>query len=168
MSTGFHALKVKDVRRETDDSVSLAFDLPPELTHMFRFDAGQHLTLRADIAGEEVRRNYSLCVAPHEPELRVAIKKVAGGLFSDWANRLVAIGDVIEAMPPHGSFTWSFDASRTGTYAGFAAGSGITPILSLLKTALEIEPNSRFILFYGNRESSGIMFLAGIADLKDR
>ncbi|MBA3895733.1 MAG: phenylacetate-CoA oxygenase/reductase subunit PaaK [Sphingomonadaceae bacterium] len=168
MSAGFHALKIAEVRREIDDAVSLRFDLPPELRDMFRFTAGQHLTLRADIDGEEVRRNYSLCVAPHENALRVAIKQIAGGLFSTWANRELAPGAVIDVMPPHGSFTWTFDPARAANYVAFAGGSGITPILSLLKTTLDAERLSSFTLIYGNRASDSIMFLEELAALKNR
>ena len=168
MSTTFHALRIADIRREIDDAVSLRFELPGALRDTFRFTPGQHLTLRTDLDGEDLRRNYSLCVAPHENELRVAIKQIAGGRFSTWANETLAPGDMLEVMPPHGSFTWSFDPARRATYAGFAGGSGITPILSLLKTALTVEPQSNFVLLYGNRSSNSIMFLEDLAALKNR
>lgn len=168
MSAGFHELKIANVRREIDDAMSLRFELPPELRETFRFSAGQHLTLRAEIDGEDVRRNYSICVAPHEDELRVAIKQVSGGAFSGWANGKLSPGDMMQVMPPHGSFTWSFDAGQAANYVGFAGGSGITPILSLLKTALMAEPRSNFTLLYGNRNSGSIMFLEELANLKNR
>ena len=168
MSAGFHPLKIAEVRREIDDAVSLCFDLPPELAEAFRFAPGQHLTLRAEIDGEEVRRNYSLCVAPHDNELRVAVKQIAGGQFSTWANAHLAVGHVIDVMPPHGSFTHAFDPDARRTYVGFAGGSGITPVLSLLKTALTVEPGSEFVLLYGNRSSGSIMFLEELAQLKNR
>ncbi|AUW58779.1 phenylacetate-CoA oxygenase/reductase subunit PaaK [Sphingobium sp. SCG-1] len=168
MSAGFHALEISEVRREIDDAVSLRFDLPDTLRETFRFTPGQHLTLRTEIDGEDVRRNYSICVAPHEDELRVAIKQIAGGAFSTWANNSLSAGDRLEVMPPHGSFTWTFDPAREATYVGFAGGSGITPILSLLKTALNSEFKSHFVLFYGNRSSDTIMFLEEIAQLKNR
>lgn len=168
MSAGFHSLEITEVRREIDDAISLRFALPEALCDTFRFTPGQHLTLRTEIAGEDIRRNYSLCVAPHEQQLRVAIKQIAGGVFSTWANATLKPGDRIEVMPPHGSFTWAFDPARRATYAGFAGGSGITPILSLLKTALVAEPGSDFILLYGNRTSNSIMFLEEIAELKNR
>ncbi|HET8611937.1 MAG TPA: 1,2-phenylacetyl-CoA epoxidase subunit PaaE [Sphingomonas sp.] len=167
MSAGFHPLRIVDVRRETDDSVSLRFELPEALAEHFRFKPGQHLTVRGTIGGEEVRRNYSICTAPHEQELRVAIKRIGGGLFSNWANETLKPGDMLEVMPPHGSFTWAFDPDREAVYAGFAGGSGITPILSLMKTALSAEPRSRFVLLYGNRASNSIMFLEELAALKD-
>jgi ring-1,2-phenylacetyl-CoA epoxidase subunit PaaE len=168
MSAAFHSLKIADVRREIDDAISIGFELPESLRDAFRFSAGQHLTLRADIGGEDVRRNYSICVAPHEKALRVAIKQIAGGAFSTWANRELAPGTMLEVMPPHGSFTWIFDPARPASYVGFAGGSGITPVLSLLKTALDSEPESSFTLLYGNRHSGSIMFLEELAALKNR
>jgi len=168
MSAAFHSLKIADVRREIDDAVSLRFELPEGLREAFRFVPGQHLTLRTHIDGEEVRRNYSLCVAPHENELRVAIKQINGGLFSTWANSALAAGDTLDVMAPHGSFTWTFDPARSATYVGFAGGSGITPVLSLLKTSLVAEPHSSFTLLYGNRASGSIMFLEELAALKNR
>lgn len=168
MSTAFHNLLVDEVRKETADSVSLRLAVPEDLRDRFRFQPGQHLTLRAMIDGEDVRRNYSICTAPHDGELRVAIKQIAGGLFSGWANSALSAGQMLDVLPPHGSFTWRFDPARKGLYAGFAGGSGITPILSLLKTALQEEPASTFILFYGNRTTRSVMFLEEIAALKDR
>tara|TARA_R110000782_G_scaffold78276_8_gene155382 strand:+ start:36953 stop:38029 length:1077 start_codon:yes stop_codon:yes gene_type:complete len=168
MSTGFHPLKITEVRREIADAVSLRFDVPEELVDAFRYTPGQHLTLRTDIDGEDVRRNYSICTAPHENELRVAIKQIMGGRFSSWANSALKAGQMLEVMPPHGSFTWNFDPAESRSYVGFAGGSGITPILALLKTALSVEPQSRFILLYGNRSTASIMFLEEIASLKDR
>jgi ring-1,2-phenylacetyl-CoA epoxidase subunit PaaE len=168
MSTGFHSLKISEVRREIADAVSLRFDVPDELTETFRYTPGQHLTLRADIDGEDLRRNYSICTAPHENELRVAIKQVIGGRFSGWANSALEVGQMMEVMAPHGSFTWTFEPDQNRTYVGFAGGSGITPILALLKTALSVEPDSRFVLLYGNRSTATVMFLEEIAALKDR
>ena len=168
MSVSFHPLKIAEVRREIDDAVSLRFELPETLAETFRFTPGQHLTLRADIDGEDVRRTYSLCVAPHEHELRVAIKQIAGGAFSTWANTMLRAGETLDVMPPHGSFTWAFDPAQARSYVGFAGGSGITPILSLLKTALAVEPGSEFTLLYGNRASASIMFLEELAALKNR
>ena len=168
MSAAFHALEIAEVRRELDDAISLRFVLPESLRETFAFTPGQHLTLRTEIDGEDVRRNYSLCTAPFENELRVAIKQIAGGAFSTWANANLKPGDTIDVMPPHGSFTWAFDPSRRATYAGFAGGSGITPILSLMKTALASEPLSDFILLYGNRATNSIMFLEELAALKNR
>jgi ring-1,2-phenylacetyl-CoA epoxidase subunit PaaE len=166
--SAFHRLTIREVRREIDDAVSLQFDLPEELREAFRFSPGQHLTLRTQIEGEDVRRNYSICVAPHENQLRIAVKRIGGGVFSNWANEALRPGSTIDVMAPHGSFTWNFDSATARNYVGFAGGSGITPVLSLLKTALSVEPNSRFILLYGNRSSNTIMFLEELASLKNR
>lgn len=168
MSIDFHKLRIAEVLRETNDSVSIRFELPAELAPTFAFKAGQHLTLRRDVGGEELRRNYSLCVAPYEGLLKIGVKRIAGGAFSTWANETLKAGDTLDVMAPHGSFTFQFDAKNARHYAGFAGGSGITPILALIKAALSIEPNSRFTLFYGNRVSPGIMFLEELAGLKDR
>jgi ring-1,2-phenylacetyl-CoA epoxidase subunit PaaE len=126
------------------------------------------LTLKAEIGGEEIRRNYSLCVAPQDYEVMVTVKRIAGGAFSNWANDNLRPGLEIEVMAPHGSFTWDFAAGAANHYVGFAGGSGITPVMSLLRTALLTEPGSRFTLFYGNRDSSSIIFLEGLAGLKNR
>jgi ring-1,2-phenylacetyl-CoA epoxidase subunit PaaE len=168
MSTAFHPLRIAEVRREIDDAVSLRFELPDELASVFAFAAGQHLTLRAEIDGEDARRNYSICAAPDDGELRVAIKRIDQGLFSTWANAALKPGDTIDVMPPHGSFTCQFDPGSARHYVGFAGGSGITPVISLLKTALRAEPKSQFTLLYGNRASNSIMFLEELAQLKNR
>jgi len=163
----FESLRVAQVRRETSDAVSILFETPGDLAEQFHFKAGQHLTLRTMIDGEDVRRNYSVCVAPHEGELRIAIKQIAGGLFSSWANTALKAGDALDVMRPHGSFTHKFDPSQRRTYVGFAGGSGITPVLSLLKTALAAEPQSSFVLLYGNRSTPTVMFLEELAALKN-
>lgn len=168
MSIEFHKLRVAEVKRETPDAVSVRFELPESLREAFAFRAGQHLTFRREFGGEEVRRNYSVCVAPSEGVLKIGVKKIAGGVFSGWVNDELKAGDELDVMAPHGSFCWSFDPSAKREYVGFAGGSGITPVLSLMKTALAMEPHSRFTLFYGNRVSAGIMFLEEIAALKDR
>lgn len=168
MSIDFHKLRVAEVKRETPDAVSVRFELPEALRDTFAFKAGQHLTFRRDFGGEEVRRNYSVCVSPSEGVLKIGVKKIAGGVFSGWVNDELKAGDEIEVMAPHGSFCWTFDTGAAREYVGFAGGSGITPVLSLMKTALELEPKSRFTLLYGNRVSAGIMFLEEIAALKDR
>jgi len=168
MSVSFHQLRVAETVPETSDSTSIRFDIPEELRETFRFRPGQHLTLRADIGGEEVRRNYSLCVAPQDNEVKVTVKRIVGGIFSNWANEELKPGDLIEAMPPHGSFTWDFEPGSRGHYVGFAGGSGITPIISLIKTALTVEPDSRFTLLYGNRDSQSVIFLEELARLKNR
>ncbi|MDT9599966.1 1,2-phenylacetyl-CoA epoxidase subunit PaaE [Sphingosinicella rhizophila] len=168
MSVGFHTLTIAEVIPETADAKTIRFDVPDDLRDAFRFKPGQHLTLKCDIAGEEVRRNYSLCVAPDDGLLKVTVKRIAGGAFSNWANDNLKTGDRIDVMPPHGSFTCDFDPGASRQYVGFAGGSGITPVLSLLKTALSVEPNSRFTLFYGNRDSQSVIFLEELARLKNR
>lgn len=168
MADTFIPLTIKAVERETADAISVLFDVPGDVSETFDFKAGQHLTLKADINGEEVRRNYSLCAAPSEGKLRVAIKQIHGGVFSTWANETLKVGQAMDVMPPHGSFTWNFDATRSASYLGFAGGSGITPILSLLKTALVEEPLSDFTLLYGNRATADIIFLEEIAAMKDK
>lgn len=162
----FHALKVLEVRRETADSVSVSLAVPEGST--FRFVPGQYLTLRATVNGAEVRRSYSLCSSPLSGELRVAIKQVEGGVFSTWANTQLKAGDVLDVMPPMGNFLLETDPTKRRRYVGFAAGSGITPVLSILKTALEREPESEFLLFYGNRKTASILFKNELEDLKDR
>ena len=168
MSVGFHKLTVAAVIDETGEARSIRFAVPEELRETFRFRPGQHLTLTAEIGGEEVRRNYSLCVAPQDGEVTVTVKRIAGGLFSNWANDHLRPGDMVDVIAPHGSFTWDFRPGAANHYVGFAGGSGITPVMSLLKTALLSEPESRFTLFYGNRDSSSIIFLDALARLKNR
>jgi ring-1,2-phenylacetyl-CoA epoxidase subunit PaaE len=168
MSASFHPLTIAEVIDETAEARSIRFHVPEELRESFAFTPGQHLTLRADIGGEEVRRNYSLCTAPEDGQLKVTVKRIAGGLFSNWANDNLAPGATIDVMPPHGSFTWAFDPAAANHYVGFAGGSGITPVMSLLKTALQTEPGSRFTLFYGNRDSQSVIFLEELGRLKNR
>lgn len=168
MSTGFHPLRVLHVERETEDAVALTLEPSEADKGLFAFEPGQHLTLRTEIGGEDIRRNYSLFVAPADGTLRVAIKRISGGVFSAWAMTELKAGDIIESMGPRGNFTFSFDRAESRNYVAFAAGSGITPILSLLKTGLGVEPKSEFTLLYGNRTSASIMFLEQIAALKDR
>jgi ring-1,2-phenylacetyl-CoA epoxidase subunit PaaE len=164
----FHELTVAEVRRETPEAVSIRFTAPPELEETFRFQAGQYVAVAADIAGEEVIRNYSLCAPPSAGELRVAVKEIAGGAFSTFVNRRLQAGDRLKVAPPMGRFTWPFDPRRSGRYLAFAGGSGVTPILSLIATALETEPHSRFTLAYGNKNAASIIFLEALAALKDR
>jgi ring-1,2-phenylacetyl-CoA epoxidase subunit PaaE len=167
-SIDFHKLRVAEVKRETPDSVSIRFEVPAALSGTFAFKAGQHLTLRRDIDGQEVRRNYSICSAPEDGVLRIGVKQISKGAFSKWVNEELKADDVVEVMPPHGSFCWPFENDSRRDYVGFAGGSGITPILSLMKTALAREPNARFTLIYGNRTSQTTMFLEELAALKDR
>jgi ring-1,2-phenylacetyl-CoA epoxidase subunit PaaE len=168
MAEHFHRLTVAEVVPETDEARSIRFAVPDELREVFRFRAGQHLTLRADIGGEEVRRNYSLCTAPADGDIMVTVKQIADGVFSNWVAAELKPGDELDVMTPHGSFTVPFDASQSRRYVAFAGGSGITPVISLIRTALSDEPDSRFTLFYGNRDSSSVIFLEALAELKDR
>ncbi len=168
MSDRFHALTVAEVRKETADAISVRFHIPDELKDQFVFRAGQHLTLRTHLSGEEIRRNYSLCVSPLDGEVKVIIKQIPGGAFSSWANGTLLAGQKVDVMTPHGSFVWPFEASKAHHYVGFAGGSGITPVMSMLKTALQTEPKSHFTLFYGNRNSASIIFLEELAALKNR
>ncbi|MGH6871493.1 MAG: 2Fe-2S iron-sulfur cluster-binding protein [Rhizomicrobium sp.] len=167
LNQGFHRLTIAEVRRETPDSVSIRFDLPRELYPVFAFRAGQHVTLRTEIGGEELRRNYSVCAAPHEGEIRIAVKQMPGGRFSGWANATLAAGQSVDVLPPLGRFVLP-DAAPAPCYVALAGGSGITPVLSILKTALRDIPDSRFTLLYGNRDTPSIMFLEELAGLKNR
>jgi ring-1,2-phenylacetyl-CoA epoxidase subunit PaaE len=168
MAEHFHALRVTEIVPETSDANSIRFEIPAELRERFAFKAGQHLTLRATIGGEEVRRNYSLCTAPAEADWMVTVKRIGGGLFSNWIGDQLKAGDIVEVMPPHGSFTTDFVAANNRHLVGIAGGSGITPVVSLIKTLLREEPQSRFTLLYGNRDSSSIIFLETLAGLKNK
>ncbi|MFZ5689815.1 MAG: 1,2-phenylacetyl-CoA epoxidase subunit PaaE [Pseudomonadota bacterium] len=168
MAVAFHKLKVADVRRETPDAVSIAFAVPPELADEYRFHPGQHLTLRRECDGQDVRRSYSICTGLDDRELRVAVKKVEGGVFSTLCNEVLRPGDTIDVMTPQGRFGVMPDPATARNYLAIAAGSGITPILSLLRSVLSREPNSRFMLIYGNRTAKDIIFKEALEDLKDR
>lgn len=168
MTPKFHPLKIAEVRRETADAISLRFDVPAELAEDYRFVQGQHLTLKARVNDEELRRSYSICAGVDDGELRVAIKKIGGGRFSTWVHDGLQAGDVIEVMTPEGRFHTELDPAQARHYVAFAAGSGITPILSLIKTTLKAEPKSRFTLIYGNRRQNSVIFAEALEDLKDR
>ncbi len=155
----FHRLAVNDLRRESADAVSLTFAIPKELADDYRFAPGQYLTLRTTMDGEEVRRSYSICSGPDDGELRIAVKKIDGGAFSNWAADELKPGDELDVMTPTGRFGIPPAPDEARVYVGFAAGSGITPILSIV---------SRFFLFYGNRSTSGMLFLEALEELKDR
>ncbi len=167
MAEHFYPLRVAEIVLETDEANSIRFEVPDELRQAFRFKAGQHLSVRATIGGEEVRRNYSLCTAPADEDLMVTVKRIAGGVFSNWVGDNLKVGDTLDVMTPHGSFTTELDPKAKHRYVGFAGGSGITPVISLIRTALSGEPHSRFTLFYGNRDASSVIFLEQLADLKD-
>ena len=164
----FHTLRVADLRRETADAVSLTFDIPPTLADAYAFNAGQYLTLRATIAGEDIRRSYSICSGPDDGELRIAVKRVDGGAFSTWANETLAPGHDVQVMTPTGRFGVSYAPDSARIHVGFAAGSGITPILSLARGILAREPHSQFFLFYGNQSVRGMLFREALEELKDR
>ena len=164
----FHRLAVNDLRRESADAVSLTFAIPKELAGDYNFAPGQYLTLRTTMDGEEVRRSYSICSGPDDGELRIAVKKVDGGAFSSWAAEELKEGDQLDVMTPTGRFGVAPSPAVARTYAGFAAGSGITPILSIIKGVLAREPKSRFFLFYGNRTAAGMLFRETLEELKDR
>jgi len=163
----FHRLPVAKVERETRDAVAITFAVPDALAEPFRFAAGQHLTLRTDIGGEDVRRSYSICSGVQDGTLRIAVKRNPGGVFSGWANESLKAGDTLDVMPPMGHFHVPLAADHRKHYVGFAAGSGITPLLSIVKTTLATEPMSEFTLFYGNRASGTVMFKEELAALKD-
>lgn len=164
----FHRLTVGDVTRETDTAVSIAFDVPAALAADYAFTPGQYLTVRATLDGEDIRRSYSICSAPADGELRVAVKQVDDGLFSRWVNETVRVGQTLEVMTPTGRFGLGASVHGGGVYVAFVAGSGITPVLSILRTVLQHEPASRFFLFYGNRTGSDVLFREALTELKDR
>ena len=164
----FHTLTIADLRRETPDAVSVSFTIPSNLAADYAFNPGQYLTLRATVAGEDIRRSYSICSGPDDGELRIAVKRVEGGAFSTWANEALAPGHAVEVMTPTGRFGLAPDPGAAQTYAGFAAGSGITPILSIARGLLAREPQSRFFLFYGNQSLRSMLFREALEELKDR
>jgi ring-1,2-phenylacetyl-CoA epoxidase subunit PaaE len=172
MTPRFHSLTVRERRQETADSVSIAFEVPDELREAYRFRPGQFLTLRAPLGEDELRRSYSICVAESDylraGELRVAVRRVPGGRFSNWLNDAAQPGQTLEVMTPDGRFGVVPQPDAARHYVGFAGGSGITPMLSLIASLLEAEPVSRFTLIYGNRRSDTIMFVEQLEDLKNR
>jgi len=168
MPPTFHPLRIADRREETADAVSLAFAVPEPLRATFAFRPGQYLTLRTTIAGQDLRRPYSICSAPDDGELRVAIRRVPGGAFSPHATTALHPGDTIDVLPPQGRFGHTPDPAANALYLAIAAGSGITPILSILAATLAGEPHSRAILLYGSRRTADILFRGALEDLKDR
>jgi ring-1,2-phenylacetyl-CoA epoxidase subunit PaaE len=165
-----HELAVKAIDRLTDDAVAISFVVPPELSEEYRFIQGQHLSLRAPALGDSTRRSYSICSSAVEPdsELRVAVKRLPGGLFSGYVHDQLRTGDLLEVLTPAGRFFSPLDPTRSRRYAAVAAGSGITPILSIISTTLAVEPASSFTLLYQNRTVATTMFLEELAALKDR
>ena len=168
MSALFHPLRVRAVEPDTAEAVIVAFDVPPELRATFGFTQGQYLTLRKEIAGQDLRRSYSICAGVDDGELRVGVRKVRDGVFSNWINEQLKPGDTIAVMAPQGRFFVPLDAALRRHHLGIAGGSGITPILSIMKTVLAREPASRFTLIYGNRTLRSTMFKEELEDLKNR
>lgn len=168
MSVHYEKVRIKSINRETADCVSISFDIPEIFADRFTYKHGQYLNLRSFINGEDVRRSYSLCSSPLDNEWRIAVKKVDGGLFSSFANGALQPGDEIELMPPMGHFYCELDAANKKSYVAFAAGSGITPVLSIIKTVLATEPQSDFTLVYGNRNRSSIIFKETLEALKNK
>lgn len=166
-SPKFHSLKVKQIKRETADAVSITLDVPSELKNDYSFTQGQYITFKKSFNGEEIRRSYSICSSPLDNELRVGIKMVENGLFSTYANKELKEGDVLEVMTPMGMFFTELQANNSKNYLAFAAGSGITPIMSIIKTTLAKESGSTFTLVYSNRNTGSIMFLEEIEALKN-
>jgi ring-1,2-phenylacetyl-CoA epoxidase subunit PaaE len=169
----FHPLRVAAVDQLTDDAVAVTFEVPPGLRDAYAFSAGQHVTVRrTDSDEDELRRSYSICSTPAElaasGRFRIGVRQIPGGAFSTYAGKALRVGDTVEVLPPLGHFTTPFDPLRRWRYAAVAAGSGITPVLSLLATALSTEPRSTFTLLYGNRYARSVMFAEELADLKDR
>jgi len=168
MSIHFHKLKIKEVRRETPECVSVAFEIPEDIKNEFAFRQGQSLTMRTFLNEEEVRRTYSICASPLENEWRVAIKKQEGGIFSNFANEKLKQGDVLEVMQPVGKFYTELSPRNKKNYIAIAAGSGITPVISIIKTTLKTESKSQFTLVYGNRNKNSIIFKEELEGLKDK
>ncbi|MEP6513048.1 MAG: 1,2-phenylacetyl-CoA epoxidase subunit PaaE [Parafilimonas sp.] len=168
MSAHFEKIPVKQIKKETEDCVSVLLDVPEHLKEKFQYRHGQHLTLRTFINGEELRRNYSLCSSPLQNEWRIAVKKLNGGLFSSFANEQLKIGDELEIMPPMGHFSITLNATNKKQYVAFAAGSGITPVISIIKTVLALEAKSNIILVYANRNRLSIIFKEELEALKNK
>ncbi|MFY7743644.1 MAG: 2Fe-2S iron-sulfur cluster-binding protein [Flavobacterium sp.] len=165
MST-FYKLAVKEIIRETPEAISVLFNVPSELKDNYQFTAGQYINLKLTLDGNEIRRAYSICSTPESGELKIAIKAIKNGYFSKFANEQLTAGKVLEVGTPEGKFTFEPDASRQKNYAAFVAGSGITPVLSILQTVLEKEPNSTFVLVYGNKSSNETIFYNQLHDLQ--
>ena len=164
----FHQLVVKDITRETSKAVSIAFEIPDSLQKEFRFIAGQYITIKTKIEGKEIRRAYSICSAPESGSLRVAVKEVENGIFSRFANTSLKEGDTLEVHPPEGKFLLKTHPEARKNYMAFAAGSGITPIVSMIKSVLQQEPESKFILLYGNQQLTETIFAKELLSLMQK
>ena len=167
-SLHFHPLKVRDVQPDTDEAFIVSFEVPAELKDTFRFQHGQYLTLRTRMDGQDLRRSYSICAGVDDDCLRVGVRRLPGGAFSSWVAQSLKAGDTLEVMPPQGRFHVPLDPTAERHYLGVAGGSGITPILSIMKTVLAREPRSRFTLIYSNRRPATTMFKEELEDLKNR
>src|SRR4051812_16024405 len=167
MAVHFYKLKVKEVKKKTFDCVSIEFAIPLELQEIFAFEQGQNITIKKMIGGEEIRRSYSICTAPFENRLAVAVKKVDDGKFSSYANTELKAGDELDVLPPTGKFNTRLEMANSKQYLAFAAGSGITPVISIIKTTLRSEPKSSFTLVFGNRGRSSIIFFEELEALKN-
>lgn len=165
MST-FYKLAVKEITRETPEAISVLFNVPSELKENYQFIAGQYINIKLTLDGNEIRRAYSICSTPESGELKIAIKAIKNGYFSKFANEQLTAGKVLEVGTPEGKFTFEPDAARLKNYAAFVAGSGITPVMSILQTVLEKEPNSTFVLVYGNKSSNETIFYNQLHDLQ--
>jgi ring-1,2-phenylacetyl-CoA epoxidase subunit PaaE len=168
MSTHFHSLRVKSITPDTDEAVIVSFDVPAALQNDFHFTQGQHLTLRTRLNDKEERRSYSICSGVDDGALRIGVRHVTGGVMSSWLNKSLKAGNTIDVLPPEGRFFVPINASLARNYLGIAGGSGITPILAIMKTVLAREPLSRFTLIYSNRRQSSTMFKEELEDLKNR
>ena len=164
----FNTLTIQDITRQTDKCVAITFNVPDHLKDYYQFKAGQYITLKTTLNGAEVRRDYSLCTSPSSGKLTVAVKEVESGTFSKYANQTLKVGDTLDVAKPQGRFTFTPDTSKTRTIAAFAAGSGITPVLSILKTVLEEEPNSKFVLVYGNKTLNDTIFLNELLEIQNQ
>ncbi len=164
----FHSLTVSTIEKLTDDAVAITFDVPDELAELYRYKPGQHVAVKADIDGQDIRRTYSVAADVASSRLRIGVKRIEGGSFSTYATRHLGKGDQLEVAAPYGEFTLEPQADRAGHYAAIAAGSGITPVLSMVASVLGAEPHSQFTLLFGNRSSASIMFLEELEGLKDR
>ncbi|OTA15933.1 3-ketosteroid-9-alpha-hydroxylase reductase subunit [Xenorhabdus vietnamensis] len=164
----FHRLSIAAIERETPDAVTVTLHIPDELKKHFCYHPGQHLTLKARVGNEELRRCYSICSSPLDGVLQIGVKAIYQGRFSTFINQQLKVGDELEVMQPQGSFGHRPNTNQQGHYLAIAAGSGITPILSIIKSTLALEPNSTFTLIYGNRTSRSVMFKEALADLKNR
>lgn len=164
----FYKLTIKEIKRETPDAISVVFNIPNELAPFYKFTAGQYVNLKLTLDGQEIRRAYSICSSPKSGELRISIKAIQNGFFSTFANKQLAVGNIIEVGTPEGRFTFEPNPSNQKTYGAFVAGSGITPVMSILQTVLEEEPNSSFVLVYGNKSPESTIFYDKLNELHNK